>query len=61
MSSPVVLPDLPHWYPDLSGESHAVQMAHRLSYSLTQQHEQALTQLNSKIAALQAQVNKGGT
>lgn len=51
MSTPTVTPELPHWYPNLDKESHAVKMAHQLMYQAFQQHETALGALNDKIIA----------
>lgn len=51
MSTPnVAIPKLPNWWPNLGGESHAVQMAHQLTYQLIQQHEQAIILLKQQQA-----------
>lgn len=61
MSVPIVIPDLPHYYPDLSGESHAVKTAHQLTFQSLQQHEAAIKILNDKIVALTAKVGTQGS
>lgn len=63
MSTPTTqIPNLPHWYPNLSGESHEVQLAHKLMFQTVQAHEQAITLLSNQVTALQTQVKaQGGT
>lgn len=60
MSDPEV-PTLPKWFPNLSKESREVQMAHRLNYSVTQQHDQAIIELNNKVEALMAAQKAGSS